>query len=67
VAHYAASWVLTEYGLREAFSPTVALLLALIAVVVFALAAPRVPTLPWSPRTGWARRPVQKRWASSAA
>lgn len=64
VAHYALFWVITEHGWRRSLAPGTALLAAVGLTALFAVVAPRVPTLPWSPRTGWAR---QKRAASSAA
>lgn len=44
--------------------PTAALSFAAASTTLFTLVAPRMPALPWSPRTGWNR---QKRLASSAA
>ncbi|CAN5755951.1 hypothetical protein BH24ACT5_BH24ACT5_21260 [soil metagenome] len=38
--------------------------LAVASTTLFTLVAPRMPALPWSPRTGWNR---QKRLASWAA
>lgn len=64
LAHYAVFWAINRYGLREELSPAFAVVVALVATIAFALVAPRVPQLPWSPRTGWRD---QKRWASSAA
>jgi hypothetical protein len=72
LTHYVVSWTITQYGWRGSLSQPMALLVALGFTALFALVAPRVPPLPWSPRTGWARgrkRPAfaQKRLASSAA
>lgn len=70
LSHYAVCWAITESGWRHALTPTNALFVSFVAVLVFALVAPRVPTLPWSPRTGWARTSrwaPQNRLASSAA
>lgn len=66
LAHYAVSWLITRYGWRESLEPATALAVAFGFTALFALVAPHVPQLPWSPRTGWARR-SQKRVASSAA
>jgi hypothetical protein len=66
LAHYVAFYVLKRYGLRGTFSPAAAVLTGVVAIAFFAVVAPRVPELPWSPRTGW-RRDLQNRWASSAA
>lgn len=65
LAHYAVSWVITQYGWRDSLEPATALAVAFGFTALFALVAPHVPQLPWSPRTGWAKR--QKRVASSAA
>ena len=70
VAHYALGWVITEHGWRSSLAPGTALLIAFGLTAAFAVVAPHVPTLPWSPRTGWARASgsgPQKRAASSAA
>jgi hypothetical protein len=66
LSHYAISWLITEWGWRSSLSPRDALLVALFFTAAFAVIAPRVPPLPWSPRMGWRPR-AQKRWASSAA
>ena len=58
-------WLITQWGWRDSLEPATALAVAFGFTALFALAAPRVPQLPWSPRTGWARG--QKRVASSAA
>jgi hypothetical protein len=55
LTHYLVSWTITQYGWRGSLSQPVALLLALGFTAAFAIVAPRVPPLPWSPRTGWAR------------
>jgi hypothetical protein len=68
LAHYVAFWAIDRWGLRETFSPLTAVLTGVAAITLLGLVAPHVPSLPWSPRTGWRRRPVrQNRWASSAA
>src|SRR5688572_22320772 len=74
LAHYALCWVITEYGWRRSMTPGNALAVAFVFTALFAVVAPHVPTLPWSPRTGWARASrsggrsgPQKRAASSAA
>jgi hypothetical protein len=56
IAHYAVFWVLTRLDVRDSMEPATALVVAFGAVLVFALVAPRMPQLPWSPRTGWANR-----------
>jgi len=72
IAHYVVFWLLTELGVRGSMEAETAVVVAFLFVVLFAVFAPRVPKLPWSPRTGWAYRPSwlprqAKRWASSAA
>ena len=68
IAHYALAWLFTRWGWRNTLEPETAIVVAFAFVVLFALVAPRVPKLPWSPRTGWTRKPAdQKRLASSAA
>lgn len=64
LAHYVAFYAINHYGLRESLSPATAVLTGVVAITFFAVVAPHVPPLPWSPRTGWRR---QKRRASSAA
>ena len=63
IAHYVVSVLISRAGWRDAVAPPTAVLLAIVATAALTYVAPRVPTLPWSPRTGW----DQKRWASSAA
>jgi peptidoglycan/LPS O-acetylase OafA/YrhL len=55
IGHYIAFFVLRELGLLPDLPDALALTLAVVASVALALVAPLVPTLPWSPRTGWAR------------
>jgi hypothetical protein len=64
LAHYVAFYAINHWGMRHSFSPLAAVLTGAVAITFFAIVAPIVPPLPWSPRTGW--RP-QKRLASSAA
>jgi hypothetical protein len=59
IAHYAVFWVLTRLDVRSSMEPATALVFAFGAVLLFALVAPRMPQLPWSPRTGWARKPTR--------
>jgi hypothetical protein len=66
LAHYVAFYAINRYDVRGTFSPLGAVLTGVVAITVFAVVAPRVPQLPWSPRTGRRRRD-QKRVASSAA
>jgi len=63
IAHYAGFWVAARFGARGALDPMAAVVIGVLATVVLAVVAPRVPPLRWSPRTGWR----QKRRASSAA
>ena len=64
IGHYLARIVLGELGWLEHSDPGEAVLLAVTATALAVAVAPMVPTLPWSPRTGWApgfgpkRRPV---------
>jgi len=72
LAHYVAFYAINRFGLRHTFSPASAVLTGVLAITFFAVVAPHVPPLPWSPRTGRRRRPGsqavdQKRVASSAA
>jgi len=67
LAHYVAFYAINRFGLRGSFSPVSGVLLGVVAITCFAVVAPYVPPLPWSPRTGRRPRPVQKRVASSAA
>ncbi|HEX5365658.1 MAG TPA: acyltransferase family protein [Acidimicrobiales bacterium] len=56
VAHYVLYGLLRRAGLLGQVPPALAVPLAVAFTVVACLAAPRLPQLPWSPRTGW-RRP----------
>lgn len=67
LAHYVAFYAINRFGLRGSFSPVSGVLLGVVATAFFAVVAPYVPPLPWSPRTGRRPRPAQKRVASSAA
>ena len=55
VGHYAVYVALRETGRLHDLSDGLALAVAAVTTVAFTLLAARVPTLPWSPRTGWAR------------
>lgn len=55
IGHYAVYLALRETGRLHDLSDGVALAVAAVTAVAFALLAARMPTLPWSPRTGWAR------------
>jgi peptidoglycan/LPS O-acetylase OafA/YrhL len=66
LSHYAICWLITQIGWRDTMSQGTALVVAFGFTALFAVVAPKMPELPWSPRTGWSRS-VQKRWASSAA
>jgi hypothetical protein len=69
LAHYVAFYAINRFGLRHALSPLSAVLVGVLAITFFAVVAPHVPPLPWSPRTGRRRSASQdqKRVASSAA
>jgi hypothetical protein len=68
LAHYVAFYAINRFGVRHALAPASAVLIGVLAITFFAVVAPHVPPLPWSPRTGRRRRPQdQKRVASSAA
>jgi acyltransferase len=54
IGHYLARIVLGELGWLEHSDPREAVLLAVTATALAVAVAPMVPTLPWSPRTGWA-------------
>jgi peptidoglycan/LPS O-acetylase OafA/YrhL len=55
VGHYGVYLALRETGRLHDLSDRTALAVAIVTAVGFAFAAARMPTLPWSPRTGWAR------------
>jgi peptidoglycan/LPS O-acetylase OafA/YrhL len=56
LAHYGLYVVLKRAGDLDRFSPGPGIALGLAVALAFALVAPHVPTLPWSPRTGWHQR-----------
>lgn len=55
VGHYAVYLALREVGWLHDLSPAPAVVAAVITTMAFAIGADRMPTLPWSPRTGRAR------------
>lgn len=55
VGHYAIYLALRETGLLHERPDVVALVAAVVTAVSFTVLAARMPKLPWSPRTGWAR------------
>jgi peptidoglycan/LPS O-acetylase OafA/YrhL len=55
IGHYAVYLALRETGHLHDLSDGVALAVAIATAIGFALLAARMPKLPWSPRTGWAR------------
>lgn len=57
LAHYILFEVGDRLGLTGPVSPPVAVLAAVALTLFLCAVAPRVPPLPWSPRTGW-RRPA---------
>jgi hypothetical protein len=57
LAHYVLFEVLRSQGINGSLPPAVAVPAAVLITLAFCLVAPRVPALPWSPRTGRARRP----------
>jgi peptidoglycan/LPS O-acetylase OafA/YrhL len=59
IAHYVLYGGLRRYGLLGTFSGAVAVAVAAAVTVSLCLVAPRVPPLPWSPRTG-ARAPAAR-------
>ena len=56
IGHYGVYLALRETGQLHGLGDGAALVVSAITAVGFAVAAARMPTLPWSPRTGWARR-----------
>ena len=56
LAHYVVYVLLDRAGWMGTVPTGLGIVLAVAIAVGFALVAPRVPTLPWSPRTGWRRR-----------
>jgi hypothetical protein len=54
IAHYAIFETLDRLGVIGSIDRWLALPLAVASTVALCLAAPRLPKLPWSPRTGWA-------------
>ena len=54
IGHYLARIAMGRLGWLEHSGPRASLLLALTATALAVAVAPVVPTLPWSPRTGWA-------------
>jgi len=54
IGHYLVRIVLGHLGLLDRMGPGSAALLAVTATALAVAVAPFVPTLPWSPRTGWA-------------
>jgi peptidoglycan/LPS O-acetylase OafA/YrhL len=57
LAHYVLFEVADRLGVAGPVSPPVAVLAAVAVTLFLCAVAPRVPPLPWSPRTGW-RRPA---------
>ena len=55
IGHYAVYLALRHTGRLHDLSDEVALAVSAVTAVAFALLAARMPTLPWSPRTGRAR------------
>jgi surface polysaccharide O-acyltransferase-like enzyme len=68
LGHYVVYYVLVDRtGVAGTVPGTVALPVALLTAVALAAVAPRVPQLPWSPRTGGRRRPPVEPAAGGAA
>jgi peptidoglycan/LPS O-acetylase OafA/YrhL len=63
LAHYVLFEVLRNEGVNGSLEPAVAVPAAIAITLAFCLVAPRVPQLPWSPRTGLARLPDRPRQA----
>lgn len=55
ISHYAVYLALRQTGHLHDLADLPALAASGLTAVAFALAAARMPPLPWSPRTGWAR------------
>ena len=55
VSHYGVYLALRELGWLHEVGDPAAVAAAVATAVAFAVGAARMPTLPWSPRTGWAR------------
>jgi hypothetical protein len=68
VAHYVLFELLRTQGVNGSLDPAVAVPAAIAITLAFCLIAPRIPPLPWSPRTGRARpRVAADRSADPAA
>jgi hypothetical protein len=59
LAHYVLFELLRNEGVNGSLDPAVAVPAAVAITLAFCLVAPRVPPLPWSPRTGLPARPRQ--------
>ena len=66
IGHYGIYAVLRATGHLGELSPAVGVAMASAIAVVLVTIAPRVPTLPWSPRTGRAKAQAPKTLASSS-
>ncbi len=55
VSHYGVYLALRELGGLHELADPIAVAAAVGTAVAFAVVAARLPALPWSPRTGWAR------------
>jgi hypothetical protein len=67
LAHYLLYGALRRHGLLGTFSGAAAVAAAVSVTVAMCLVAPRVPPLPWSPRTGRPRRAARVLGASAPA
>lgn len=67
IGHYLARVALGRLGLLDHTGAGAAVVLALAATMAAVLIAPFVPTLPWSPRTGWAPGARPRRFGYAAS
>jgi peptidoglycan/LPS O-acetylase OafA/YrhL len=66
LAHYALFEWLRARGINGSIDARMAVPAAFAITIVLCLIAPRIPQLPWSPRTGWRRRPQPAQQAQQA-
>ncbi len=66
IGHYAIYVALRETGTLHAAQAPLAVVAAVATTAALVWVAPRVPTLPWSPRTGWNRAPEPGREEETA-
>lgn len=57
IGHYAIYYGLRELGWLRSLPPAAGTVAAVVVALAIIAVAPRMPTPPWSPRTGWRTRP----------